>query len=54
MKNLALVSKWIDDVYDNEIINLKNKLKFIAICGKYDEDITQGLIDEKIAEDINS
>ena len=54
MKNLALVSKWIDDVYDNEIINLKNKLKFIAMCGKYDEDITQGLIDEKLTEDINS
>ena len=53
MKNLALVSKWIDNVYDNEIINLKNKLKFIAICGKYDEDITQGLIDEKLTEDIN-
>ena len=54
MKNLALVSKWIDDDYDNEIINLKNKLKFIAMCGKYDEDITQGLIDEKLTEDINS
>ena len=54
MKNLALVSKWIDNVYDNEIINLKNKLKFIAICGKYDEDITKGLIDEKLTEDVNS
>jgi hypothetical protein len=53
MKNLALVSKWIDNVYDNEIINLKNKLKFIAMCGKYDEDITQGLIDEKLSEDVN-
>jgi hypothetical protein len=54
MKNLALVSKWIDDVYDNEIINLKNKLKFIALCGKYDEDITKGLIEENLAEDINN
>lgn len=53
MKNLALVSKWIDNIYDNEIINLKNKLKYIALCGKYDEDITKGLIDEKITEDIN-
>ena len=53
MKNLALVSKWIDNIYDNEIINLKNKLKYIALCGKYDEDITKGLIDEKITEDVN-
>ena len=53
MQNLALVSKWIDDVYDNEIINLKNKLKFIALCGKYDEDITKGLIEEKLTENIN-
>lgn len=53
MKNLALVSKWIDNVYDKEIINLKNKLKFIALCGKYDEDITKGLIDEKLSEDVN-
>jgi hypothetical protein len=53
MKNLALVSKWIDNIYDNEIINLKNKLKYIALCGKYDEDITKGLIYEKITEDVN-
>ena len=53
MKNLALVSKWIDNVYDKEIINLKNKLKFIALCGKYDEDITKGLVDEKLSEDVN-
>ena len=53
MKNLALVSQWIDNIYDNEIINLKNKLKYIALCGKYDEDITKGLIDEKITEDVN-
>ena len=51
MKNLALVSKWIDNIYDNEIINLKNKLEFIALCGKYDEDITRGLIEEKLTED---
>ena len=51
-QNLALVSKWTDDVYDNEIINLKDKLKFIALCGKYDEDITKGLVDEKLTGDI--
>ena len=54
MKNLALVSKWIDNIYDNEIITLKNKLKFIALCGKYDEDITKGLLEEKITENISS
>ena len=47
-QNLVLVSKWTDDVYDNEIINLKEKLKFIALSGKYDEDITKGLVDEKL------
>jgi len=52
MKNLVLVSKWIDDVYDNEIINLKNKLKSLALSSKYDEDITQGLIDEKLTGNI--
>ena len=41
MKNLAVVSKQIDNVYDNEIINLKNKLNFIVMCGKYDEDINK-------------
>jgi len=51
-QNLALVSKWIDDVYDNEIINLKDKLKFIALSGKYDEDITKGLVDEKLTGNI--
>ena len=51
-QNLVLVSKWIDDVYDNEIINLKEKLKFIALSGKYDEDITKGLVDEKLTGDI--
>ncbi len=51
-QNLALVSKWIDDVYDNEIINLKDKLKLIALSGKYDEDITKGLVDEKLTGNI--
>jgi Dullard-like phosphatase family protein len=51
-QNLALVSKWFDDIYDNEIINLKEKLKFIALCGKYDEDITRGLVEEKLTGNI--
>jgi hypothetical protein len=52
MKNLVLVSKWIDNIYDDEIIKLKNKLKFIALCGKYDEDITKGLLEEKLSVEI--
>ena len=51
-QNLVLVSKWTDDVYDNEIINLKEKLKFIALCGKYDDDIIKGLVDEKLTGNI--
>jgi TFIIF-interacting CTD phosphatase-like protein len=51
-QNLVLVSKWTDDVYDNEIINLKDKLKFIALSDKYDEDITKGLVDEKLTGNI--
>ena len=47
-QNLVLVSKWTDDVYDNEIINLKEKLKFIALCGKYDDDIIKILFYEKL------
>lgn len=49
MKNLILVSKWSDNIYDEEIINIKNKLKIIAENGKYDDDITLGLINEKLS-----
>ena len=53
MKNLILVSKWSDNIFDDEIINIKNKLKIIAEEGKYDEDITVGLLNEKLSN-INS
>ena len=53
MKNLILVSKWTDNIFDDEIINIKNKLKIIAEEGKYDEDITVGLLNEKLSN-INS
>ena len=53
MKNLILVSKWSDNIYDDEIINIKNKLKLIAENNKYDEDVTVGLIDEKLSKSIN-
>jgi len=50
MKNLILVSKWSDNIYDDEIIIIKNKLKLIAESDKYDDDITVGLIDEKLSQ----
>ena len=50
MKNLILVSKWSDDIFDEEIINITNKLKIIAETGKYDEDITQGLLEENLTK----
>ena len=56
MRNLILVSKWSDNIYDEEIINIKSKLKLIAESNKYDEDITVGLIDEKLNKliDVNN
>ena len=50
MKNLVLVSKWSDNLFDEEIINIKNKLKLIAESEKYDDDITVGLIEEKLSK----
>ena len=50
MKNLILVSKWSDNIFDEEIFNITNKLKIIAENGKYDEDITLGLSDENLSK----
>ena len=50
MENLILVSKWSDNIYDDEIINIKNKLKKIAESDKYNENITVGLIEEKLTQ----
>ena len=50
MKNLILVTKWSDDIFDSEIYNITNKLKIIAENGKYDEDITRGLLDENLSK----
>ena len=50
MKNLVLVSKWSDNLFDEEIINIKNKLKLIAESEKYDDDITVGLFEEKLSK----
>ena len=42
-QNLFLVSKWIDNIYDDELFKLKEKLEVIAISGQFDDDITKGL-----------
>ena len=43
LKNLYLIPSWTDDIYDDEIYKLKNKLKYIYESGKYNNDITKGL-----------
>ena len=43
LQNLCHVSSWIYDIYDEEIIKLKLKLKYIATNSKYKDDIRKGL-----------
>ena len=43
LNNLCPITTWISDIFDNRLIKLKDKLIYIATCGKYDNDITQGL-----------
>jgi len=43
LKNLCQISSWRSDIYDDELIKLKNKLKYIATSGKYNDDITKGI-----------
>ena len=43
LKNLCHISSWKNDIYDEELIKLKNKLKYIATSGKYNDDITKGI-----------
>ena len=45
-KNLYLISSWFNDVFDKELNILKDKLIHIATCGKFDKDITQGLLEK--------
>ena len=42
-KNLYLIPSWMDDIYDDEIYKLMNKLKYIYESGKFSDDITKGL-----------
>ena len=47
-KNLYLISSWYNDIFDKELYKLKEKLINIANSGKYDDDITKGLLDNEI------
>ena len=42
-KNLYLIPSWTDDIYDDELFKLKNKLKYIYTSGKFNDDITKAL-----------
>jgi len=44
-ENLYLISSWYNDIFDKELIFLKNKLIKIANDGKYDNDITKALLE---------
>ena len=46
-KNLYLISSWYNNIFDKELLILKDKLIKISTCGKFDEDITKGLISEE-------
>ena len=43
LKNLYLIPSWTDDINDNELYKLENKLKYIYESGKFNDDITKGL-----------
>ena len=43
LKNLYLISTWIYNLNDQELIKLKAKLKYIANNSKFKDDITKGL-----------
>ena len=43
LDNLCPITTWKSDIFDTRLIKLKDKLCYIATCGKFDDDITQGL-----------
>lgn len=45
-KNIYQISSWYNNLFDKEITILKEKLINIATCGKYDDDITKGLLEK--------
>lgn len=44
-KNLYLISSWYDNIYDKELYKLQEKLIKIVNSGKFNDDITKGLIE---------
>ena len=45
-KNLYCISSWYNNIYDNELYKLQEKLIYIATSGKFDDDITKGLLEK--------
>ena len=45
-KNLYLISSWYNNIFDKELFILEDKLLNIAKSGKFDNDITKGIITE--------
>ena len=45
-KNLYCISSWYNNIYDNELHKLQEKLISIANSGKYNDDITKGLLEK--------
>ena len=43
LNNLCPISSWRSDIFDNRLLKMKDKLIYIVTCGKYEDDITQGL-----------
>ena len=43
LNNLCPISTGRSDIFDNRLLKMKDKLIYIATCGKYEDDITQGL-----------
>ena len=44
-KNLYLISSWYDNIYDKELYKLQEKLIHIVNSGRFNDDITKGLIE---------
>jgi hypothetical protein len=45
-KNLYCISSWYNNIYDNELYKLQEKLIYIATSGQFDDDITKGLLEK--------
>ena len=43
LDNLCPITTWKGDIFDTRLIKLKEKLIYIATCGKFDDNITEGI-----------